>query len=72
MTKDVGRAPLIAAGRVRRTGVSVARSSVCTPNTLDPADARGKIVVCDRGVVDRVVKSDEVKRAGGIGWCWSI
>ena len=24
-------------------------------------------MVCDRGVVDRVAKSDEVKRAGGIG-----
>ena len=67
VTRDVGRAPLVAAGRVRRTGVSVARSSICTPNTLDPAKARGKIVVCDRGVVDRVAKSDEVKRVGGIG-----
>ena len=67
VTKDVGRAPLVAAARVRRTGVSVARSSICTPNTLDPAKVRGKIVVCDRGVVDRVAKSDEVKRAGGIG-----
>ena len=27
----------------------------------------GKIVECDRGVVDRVAKSAEVKRAGGIG-----
>ena len=47
--------------------MSVARSTLCSPNTLDPAKAAGKIVVCDRGVVDRVVKSDEVKRARGIG-----
>ena len=45
----------------------MARSSICSPNTLDPAKAAGKIVVCDRGVVDRVAKSAEVKRAGGIG-----
>ena len=27
----------------------------------------GKIVVCDRGVNDRVEKSAEVKQAGGVG-----
>ena len=40
VTKDVGPAPLVAAGRVRRAGVSVARSSICSPNTLDPAKVR--------------------------------
>ena len=35
--------------------------------TLDPAKTAGKIVVCDRGGNARVQKSDEVKRAGGIG-----
>ncbi|RJT80232.1 protease [Arthrobacter cheniae] len=41
--------------------------ALCGPNTLDPAKVAGKIVVCDRGVVDRVAKSTEVKRAGGVG-----
>jgi hypothetical protein len=65
---NVGPAPLVAAARVRRTGVSVARSTVCVAGTLDPAKVEGKIVVCDRGVNARVVdKSVEVDRAGGIG-----
>jgi subtilisin family serine protease len=41
--------------------------SQCLPNTLDSAQAAGKIVVCDRGVGARVDKSAEVKRAGGVG-----
>lgn len=44
-----------------------ASPQLCGPNTLDPAKVAGKIVVCDRGVVDRVAKSVEVKRAGGVG-----
>lgn len=40
---------------------------LCAPNSLDPAKAAGKLVVCDRGVYDRVAKSAEVKRAGGVG-----
>lgn len=35
--------------------------------SLDPAKVAGKIVVCDRGTVDRVHKSAAVKLAGGIG-----
>jgi subtilisin family serine protease len=44
-----------------------ASPELCAPNVLDPAKVTGKIVVCDRGVVDRVAKSAEVQRAGGIG-----
>ncbi|WP_445260448.1 S8 family peptidase [Pseudarthrobacter raffinosi] len=44
-----------------------ANPELCAPNALDPAKVTGKIVVCDRGVVDRVAKSAEVQRAGGIG-----
>nr|WP_244961619.1 S8 family serine peptidase [Clavibacter zhangzhiyongii] len=41
--------------------------ALCGPGTLDPAKTAGKIVLCERGVVDRVAKSAEVERAGGIG-----
>ena len=41
--------------------------NLCLTNTLDPAKAAGKIVVCERGIIARVDKSAEVKRAGGIG-----
>lgn len=44
-----------------------ASPELCAPNALDPAKVTGKIVVCDRGVVDRVAKSAEVQRAGGVG-----
>jgi subtilisin family serine protease len=40
---------------------------LCFLNTLDPAKVAGKIIVCDRGVNDRVEKSTEVARAGGVG-----
>ena len=40
----------------------------CAPDALDPAKVEGKIVLCDReGVVERLQKSAEVARAGGIG-----
>ncbi|WP_296605795.1 S8 family serine peptidase [Nocardioides sp.] len=39
--------------------------ALCGPDTLDPAKVSGTIVVCLRGVYDRVAKSAEVERAGG-------
>ena len=44
-----------------------ATPELCGPDSLDAAKVTGKVVVCDRGVFDRVAKSAEVKRAGGIG-----
>ena len=41
--------------------------ALCGPGSLEPAKIAGKVVVCDRGVVDRVAKSAEVKRGGGVG-----
>jgi subtilisin family serine protease len=42
-------------------------TALCGPGLLDPARVSGKIVVCVRGVFDRVAKSAEVARAGGVG-----
>ena len=42
-------------------------AALCAPNSLAPAKVTGKVVVCQRGVYDRVAKSEEVKRAGGVG-----
>lgn len=44
-----------------------ANANLCFADTLDPALAAGKIVVCERGVIARVDKSAEVARVGGIG-----
>jgi len=47
-------------------GGDAADAKLCGPDTLDPAKVTGKIVVCTRGVYDRVAKSAEVARAGGV------
>lgn len=48
-------------------GADATEARLCTPGTLDPAVVTGTIVVCDRGVIDRVAKSLAVKQAGGVG-----
>jgi subtilisin family serine protease len=50
------------------SGVAGAETpELCIDGSLDPALVAGAIVVCERGVNDRVAKSAEVLRAGGIG-----
>ncbi len=56
---------LVLADAVKLDGAS--NANLCYANTLDPVKTAGKIVVCERGVIARVDKSAEVKRAGGIG-----
>jgi subtilisin family serine protease len=64
---SLGPARLVTARSVKRASAAGDDATVCAPNTLSRAKAAGKIVVCDRGVVARVDKSAEVKRAGGKG-----
>lgn len=40
-------------------------AALCGPGTLDGTKVKGTVVVCMRGVYDRVAKSAEVRRAGG-------
>jgi subtilisin family serine protease len=63
----VGPAKLVTARSVKRASASAADAAVCAPDTLSRTKAAGKIVVCDRGVVDRVEKSAEIKRVRGKG-----
>ncbi|WP_454697547.1 S8 family serine peptidase [Arthrobacter humicola] len=42
-------------------------ANLCGPGTLDAAKVSGKVVVCDRGVVDRTAKSLEIQAKGGVG-----
>jgi subtilisin family serine protease len=67
MSTEVRSKPIVLAVTVKAAAAVDANAALCAPDTLDPAKAAGKIVVCDRGVVPRVAKSDEVKRAGGVG-----
>jgi Subtilase family/Fibronectin type-III domain/Bacterial pre-peptidase C-terminal domain/Peptidase inhibitor I9/PA domain len=59
--------PLILAQSAKLAGAADNDASLCFDGTLDPAKAAGKVVVCTRGVNDRIAKSFEVKRAGGVG-----
>ena len=52
---------------VKLASATDANAKLCALGTLDPAKVAGKIIQCDRGVVDRIEKSAEVKRAGGAG-----
>ena len=52
---------------VKLASATDTNAKLCGPNTLDPAKTAGKVVQCDRGVFDRIAKSVEVKRAGGVG-----
>ena len=59
--------PLVTSLSVKLASASDASAKLCAAGTLDPAKVAGKVVQCDRGVVDRIEKSFEVKRAGGVG-----
>lgn len=55
------------AGSIPAAGASATDAALCVLGSIDAAAAAGKIVVCDRGVVARVEKSQTVAEAGGIG-----
>ncbi len=63
--EGVPRSPLVDSTDV--AAGDPADATLCAPGSLDEAQVGGTIVVCTRGVYDRVAKSAEVARAGGIG-----
>ncbi|WP_426998065.1 S8 family serine peptidase [Pseudarthrobacter sp. N5] len=65
-TEVVGR-PIALALDVKAAAATATNAALCAPGSLDPALAAGKIVICDRGVVDRTAKSATVAQAGGVG-----
>ena len=67
MGSEVDSKPIVLAVDVKAAAALATDAALCAPNSLDPAKTADKIVVCDRGVVARVDKSAEVKRAGGVG-----
>ena len=60
-------APLVTSVSVKAAGATDSRAALCAAGTLDAAKAAGKVVLCNRGVVDRIEKGFEVKRVGGLG-----
>ncbi|MGY2743884.1 S8 family serine peptidase [Arthrobacter sp. UYCu723] len=65
MNRQVANAGVVLSANAAAAGNKDA--ALCGPDSLDPAKVAGKVVVCDRGVFDRVAKSAEVARGGGIG-----
>ncbi|MET3720496.1 S8 family serine peptidase [Arthrobacter sp. UYEF21] len=65
MKTEVTDKPAVVAAAAAAAGA--ANANLCGPGTLDPAKVAGKVVVCDRGVVDRTAKSLEVQTKGGVG-----
>jgi len=59
--------PVVLSTSAGLAGANATEVRLCYVGTLDPAVVTGKIVVCDRGVIDRVAKSQAVKAAGGLG-----
>ncbi|XP_051128469.1 subtilisin-like protease SBT5.4 [Andrographis paniculata] len=66
MAQD-GMHTLISGADAATDNVSLHDAILCKGNTLDPAKARGKIVVCLRGDNARVEKGEECHRAGAAG-----
>ncbi|WP_053202361.1 S8 family serine peptidase [Jiangella muralis] len=69
MISDTGlpeQTPLVDAREIPAAGVEPDEAALCGPSSLDDAAAAGAVVICDRGVYDRVAKSAEVQRAGGV------
>jgi subtilisin family serine protease len=60
-------APIATAVTVKLASATDHDAALCFAGSLDPAKATGKVVVCDRGVIARIDKGFEVKRAGGVG-----
>lgn len=58
---------LVDAAKAGNGSAAATDTALCAPGSLDPAKVTGTIVVCQRGVYDRVAKSAEVHRAGGAG-----
>jgi hypothetical protein len=59
---------LIGSTRAAAPGADPDAAALCfIGGALDPDKVDGKIVVCERGINDRVEKSKAVKRAGGVG-----
>jgi subtilisin family serine protease len=63
----VPSSPIVLSTAAGQAGADATEVRLCFADTLDPAKVAGKIVVCDRGVNGRTEKSQEVKRAGGVG-----
>ncbi len=66
-TRTVRPTRLVIGQQVPAAGVDRADARVCAPGSLDAGRVEGAIVLCERGGVGRVDKSQEVRLADGVG-----
>lgn len=66
-TPTLKATPAVLAVKARKDKADKAEAKLCYPGTLDKNKVKGKVVVCDRGVIARVDKSLTVEKAGGAG-----
>jgi hypothetical protein len=66
-TRRVGPARLVVGARVPAADSTPAASRICRPGSLDASRTEGRVVVCERGGIGRVIKSDAVRQADGVG-----
>jgi hypothetical protein len=65
--RSTDRARMVLGSRVPASGATPSQSRYCLPGSLDAARVAGLIVVCERGNIGRVDKSEAVRRADGAG-----
>lgn len=66
-SRGVESARLVLAADVATDDATRQEARVCTPGSLDAAQVAGRVVLCERGTIARVDKSEAVARADGAG-----
>ncbi|KAK9015102.1 hypothetical protein V6N11_006225 [Hibiscus sabdariffa] len=59
--------PLITGEKAKAAGASVEEATLCQPGSIDPKKAKGKILVCLRGINPRTGKGKQALLAGAVG-----
>lgn len=65
--RGVARARVVLGRDVAAHDASVRDARFCVPGSLDVARTAGTVVVCDRGLIGRIAKSEAVRAADGAG-----
>lgn len=65
--RPVGPARLVLAEEAAARGSTREEARLCAPGSLDASRTTGAVVLCRRGGVGRVAKSEAVRRADGVG-----
>jgi hypothetical protein len=65
--RGAGPARLVVGASVAAAGASRESARICRPGSLDASRTEGTIVLCERGGLGRVEKSEAVEQADGVG-----